>query len=56
MHHLALHADVALEGGGLLPWRDCSIYDHPLREVQIQREIRAAWADRRKAKMKTVKK
>lgn len=43
--HLNLHADVASEMGGLQPWRQGSLYDHPVREVMVQRAIRAAWAD-----------
>lgn len=44
---LNLHADVTPEMGGLLPWRQGALYDHPAREVLAQRAIRAAWADLR---------
>lgn len=49
---LSLHADVAPETGGLLPWRPGALYDHPAREVFAQRAIRAAWHDAREAKKK----
>lgn len=45
--HLNLHADVCPEMGGLRPWRSGALYDHPIREVLIQRAIRAAWSDLR---------
>ncbi len=44
---LNLHADVAPETGGLLPWRQGALYEQPAREVFAQRAIRAAWADLR---------
>jgi len=50
--HLNLHADVAPEMGGLLPWRQGGLYDHPAREVMAQRAIRAAWADLRAKDLK----
>jgi hypothetical protein len=44
---LNLHADVAPEMGGLIPWREGALYDQPAREVLAQRAIRAAWSDLR---------
>ena len=53
---LALFPDVALEGGGLLPWRPGNLYDQPVREVLALRAIRAAWSKQREAEIKKAQK
>jgi hypothetical protein len=52
---LNLHADVAPETGGLLPWRQGPLYEQPAREVFAQRAIRSAWADLRAKEAKRKK-
>ena len=49
---VALYGDVALEGGGFVPWRSGSLYDHPYREILALRLIRAEWARRLEARRK----
>ena len=48
---VALFNDVALDGGGLLPWRSGALEAQPYRELLALRLIRAEWGRRRAAKM-----
>ena len=48
---VALFHDVALDGGGLLPWRSGALEAQPYRELLALRLIRAEWGRRREAKM-----
>lgn len=48
---VALFHDVALDGGGLLPWRSGALEAQPYRELLALRLIRAEWGRRRAAKM-----
>jgi hypothetical protein len=53
---VALQPDVALEGGGLLPWRAGALYDQPHREVLAIRLIRSEWSRRREKRLKAARK
>ena len=48
---VALFSDVALEGGGLLPWRRGCLEDQPYKELLALRLIRAEWSRRNAARL-----
>ena len=52
---VALFSDVALEGGGLLPWRAGPLEDQPYKELLALRFIRSQWQRRQAARLEVDK-